>query len=139
MRFNHSLQRSRNKAGFTLMELLIVVAIIVIIATFAIPSYFEYVRKGDRAQAGAVLQDNAHHLQAYYNVRNTYVGASLAANQSPIDGTAKYTISLDSATQTSFTLKALPIVADPECGTLTLTSTGVKSIGGSRDVAYCWK
>lgn len=136
IKFSHK----KNYSGFTLLELMIVVTVVAILSMFALPAYFEHVRKGDRAQAEAILLENAHALQLYHGVKNTYVGAPLSSTQSPANGSAKHNISLESSSAISFSLKAVPVKTDPECGTLTLTSTGVKGIsGGSKDAMYCWK
>ena len=125
--------------GFTLIEVMVVVVILAIIASLAMPSYVEHIRRGNRAQAEAVLLENAQSLQVFYNTRNTYTGATLTWTQSPAAGTAKYNIVMvPSGGGNSFTLTATPTFADPNCGNLTLTSTGVKGVTGG-DVSYCWK
>ena len=124
--------------GFTLIELMVVVVIVAIIASMAIPSYVEHIRRGNRAQAGAALLENAQSLQVFYNTKNTYTGAALPWAQSPANGSAKYNIAISAADNISFLLEATPTFADPNCGNLTLTSTGVKGVTGG-DVSYCWK
>lgn len=133
-------QRAR---GFTLIELMIVVAIVGILAAFAYPSFVEFLKKGYRAEARAVLMEAAHTLQRSYSVKNTYAGVSLPASltRSPENGTQRYTISITSQTVTEFQVQAVPNFAD-DCGTLTLTGEGKRGAAGvttGEIVDRCWK
>jgi len=129
-------QRAR---GFTLIELMIVVAVVGILAAFAYPSFVEFLKRGYRTDARAVLMEAAHTLQRSYSVKNTYAGVALPANltRSPENGTQRYTISITSQTATDFQVQAVPNFADDDCGTLTLTAAGVRGAAG--DVDKCWK
>lgn len=138
-RYKPRCRRLQYYTGVTLMELLIVVALIAIISAFAIPAYNNYVKRADRAQAEAILLENAQAFQTYYNLKNSYEDAPLSTNQSPASGTAKYQIIPQNRSVSSFVLTAVPVINDPECGTLTLSSTGVKGSSGSKDIAYCWR
>jgi type IV pilus assembly protein PilE len=60
--------------GFTLVELMIVVAILGIIAAIAYPNYTEQVKKGKRAEGQTVLMETAQYLQRYYIAKNSYTG-----------------------------------------------------------------
>lgn len=126
----------RLHTGFTLIELMIVVAIVGILAAIAYPSYTEQVRQSRRSDCEGALTGLASAMERYFTVNNTYVGAAVGAggifpNQCPIDGnTAYYTLQIPSATATGFTLQAArtgPQSGD-KCGTLTLTSTGQKGV-----------
>lgn len=132
--------------GFTLIELMIVVAVIAILAAIAYPSYMEYVRQSRRADATVALLELAQYMERYYTSNGRYTDADgeypdLPYDEAPKDGSDKYyDLSLnDTPSATSFTLSAAPKNAqeDDDCGTLTLSHLGVKGAGD--DVDHCWK
>lgn len=130
----------RNARGFTLIELMITVAVIAILAAVAIPSYSEHVRKSRRAQAKADLVELAQQLERFHTVQNTYSGMSLPFTESPRDGKSYYTLSLSgAATSSAFTLQAVPGTGQDKdkCGTLTLDQAGRKTPTEAK-VAGCW-
>lgn len=127
--------RADRRRGFTLIELMIVVAVVAVLAAIAIPSYNDSVRKGRRGQAKTDLLESAQLMERYRTVNGTYAGATAAtlgvATQSPRTGaTFYYTINLAGTTRTAFTLTATPTAATRQnldtCGTLTLNAAGVK-------------
>lgn len=129
--------------GFTLIELMIVVAVVAILASIAVPSYQEQIRKSRRAQAKADLVEYAGLAERYFTVNNSYAGFTLPTTQSPREGTtARYTLTPSGAftTTTSFTLTATPqgAQADDRCGTLSITNTGLKASTGSAALSECW-
>ncbi|HSX61851.1 MAG TPA: type IV pilin protein [Tahibacter sp.] len=125
--------------GFTLIELVIAVAIVAILALVAFPSYQQHVRASRRAQAKADLMEIAQLLERQFTVDRDYRTFTLAApmDQSPRTGaTVHYRIAFTARTQTGFTLQAVPQGGqqrDP-CGSLTVAQTGARTptTGG------CW-
>lgn len=120
--------------GFTLIELMVVVAVVAILAAVALPSYQESVRKGRRGQAKADLIEVGQLAERYRTVNNnSYSGFSLPAgfDQSPRTGAASYVVELETADDgRSFTVTATPEAgtaqAADRCGVLTLLSTGAR-------------
>ncbi|BBL35854.1 hypothetical protein Nstercoris_02131 [Nitrosomonas stercoris] len=129
-----------NSHGFTLIETMIVVAIIGILASIAYPSYQEHVQHANRVEARGILLEMAQLLERSYTESNSYSNVTLPVTQSPRTGTAKYTVQFAATpTQNSYTLEAVPtgFMASDACGTLTLTQTGARAAGG--DVDKCWR
>jgi type IV pilus assembly protein PilE len=133
------------QAGFTLIELMIVVGIVGILVAIAYPAYQDQIRKTKRADAEAGLTELAQFMERFYTSNGRYVdggGAppALPFTQTPKDENAKaYNLSLSAVNATSFTLQAVPIGAQAadSCGTLTLTNTGQKGASGGA-VSTCW-
>ena len=144
--------------GFTLTEIMIVVAIIGILAAIAYPSYQDSVRKSRRADARAVVMEAAQFMERFYTEnfcysnRRTPTGCNGAAVALPAPltvspsgsaaGTQYYNITLTNLAATTFTLNAAPTgvqSSDTGCGTLSLTNTGAKTVSGSKPVTECWR
>jgi type IV pilus assembly protein PilE len=137
--------------GFTLIELMIVVAVVGILASVAYPSYLEHVRRTNRAEAKTILLEMAQLLERNFTEANRYDLNSagnafvLPTAQSPKTGTAKYTVQFATAmpTQNSYTLEAVPVgaMADDDCATLTLTHTGIRGVAGNPKLTAvnCWQ
>ena len=125
--------------GFTLIELMIVVAIISILAAITFPSYQQYVMRGKRAEARAALLDAAAKEERYYSDNNQY-GTLAAAGIPATTENNYYTISIQLANSNqNFTLTADPVFADPLCDNLTLNQAGTRTENGTTtDLSDCW-
>ena len=141
-------ERIRSR-GFTLVELMIVTAVIAILAAIAYPSYTRYVLRAKRADAKQQLLQAAQWTERYLTANGQYPPSTVALpaglNQSPSSGTANYTISYAARTATTYTLRAVPQGASDadECGTLTVNQQGVKLAAGQTSasnarVQACW-
>lgn len=139
---------TKTSKGFTLIELMIVVVIVGILAAIAYPSYTEFVRRSNRAEAKTALLENAQFLERNFTVSNSYAADGsgntpvLPNTDVPRDGAAKYTI-VPTLNASSFLLEAEPVSGGPAagdpCGTLTLNHLGVRGVdGGTLDAAACW-
>lgn len=133
----------RNVKGFTLIEIMIAMAILGILMAISYPSYISHIQKSRRETAKADLLASAQLLERFYAINYTYSGASAGSGgtisaSSPSSGTAFYTIGLSDLTATSYTLSATPISGGPQasdkCGTLSIDQAGNKSAAE----ASCW-
>ncbi len=123
----------RLSGGFSLIEIMIVVAIVAIIAVIAVPNYTSYVERSRCTDAQADLMELAQWMERRYAANFTYENAAgnmptLPFSQSPEDGTASFTIAV-TGSATDFTLTATPIagrirIPGGACGTLTLDNQG---------------
>ncbi len=134
--------------GFTLIELMIVVAVVGILTAIAYPSYTEYVRRGHRADARAGLLQAQQWLERAATATGTYPTTLPDALKWSTDTTKRYTIDFqDGNTTTAYTLTATPKPTGPQandkCGTYTLSNTGLRGANGktSGQAGYdpdCW-
>ena len=150
--------------GFTLIELMVTVAIVAVLAAIALPSYATYIARARRADARGQLVQATQFMQRFFAANDSFSNDRAGNNvidqipaslkQSPADSAKLYdlAIPLGSAPLTnpmSFTLQMVPVatgtMAQDACGTFTLTSTGVRGVvvggvpgnGTLRDT--CWK
>lgn len=151
-------------AGFTLIEMLVVIAIIGVLAAIAIPSYQRSVMTGNRSAGQAALLDLANRQEQFYLNNRTYTDnmgnlgytaalvftsdgdSSIAVNdnQTLVAASATdriYIVRIDSASATAYTLVAVPQLNqanDLECATLSLTNTGARTASGTAAANECW-
>ncbi len=144
--------------GFTLIELMVTVAIVGILASIAYPSYQSSMQKSHRADAKSALLELANYMERHATEVGCYMdpGADnqcgtgddsipiLPFTTTPKTGTAYYDLVLFPVDATSFTLSANPIAGaaqeNDECGSLTLTNTGIKDVISTSGVTAtdCW-
>lgn len=133
----HSISTPRKK-GFSLIELMVTVAIIGIIAGIAYPSYLDSVRRANRADAKAAIMSNAQTLERCFSTNGTYenCGNLLTASEGNL-----YTIDTDIDSATTYTITATPIgtqADDTDCNSFTLDNLGIKGPQDSADNG-CWR
>lgn len=156
------------QSGITLIELMIVVVIVGILASVAYPSYQQYVRQSNRAEAKGILLETAQFMERIYTTNGCYhrSNATCASNvttngcaagvgtvnlpfcQAPKDVaiaaryniTVAYPAAAPCVLGQCFTLSAAPVgtMAGDACGTLSLTHAGVQAASGG-SVADCWQ
>ena len=133
--------------GFTLIELMIVVAIIAILTAIAYPSYTKQVIKTRRTAAKACLSQYANYMERYYTTNMAYDTAGTIKNALPkLDCKSTqqtgnyYNYDFGTPTASSYTLTATPnpqsAQASDTCGALTLNQAGTRGAAGG--VANCW-
>lgn len=140
------LKKMKKQNGFTLVELMIVIAIIGVLGALSFPSYDSYMKKSRRADAKVGLSKLADRQERFYLQKNTYADSFGAAglNTSATSDEGYYTFSISSTnlvngyvlTATAKTDKSQ--ADDTGCTVMTLSSTGVKAPDGVGTDKDCW-
>jgi type IV pilus assembly protein PilE len=128
--------------GFTLIELMIVVAIVGVLAVIAYPSYTRQIQKSRRAQAKADITEVAQGLEREFTANRDYTGYTLAITTSPreANATVAYNIAINPLATAGYVIHADATgpQATDLCGNLTLDNTGVKSHSAGDDASCDW-
>lgn len=134
--------------GFTLIELMVAVAIIALIAAIAYPSYLKQVRDSRRTTAITNLLNITSQIEKYYSSNNAYpvsltaLGYTATVYAVPSGSNTYYDISYGVNT-TGYTLIASPQgdqANDTDCGAYSINYLGVKTVSGnlSSSPGKCW-
>lgn len=143
MNTNHKLNKHLKTAGFTLIELMIVIATLAVLLGLAVPSYRDYVVRANRSEALDILLTTAACQERVYTKINQYDTARCDSAATTMNG--YYTISMTTSNANqNFTLTATPQggQANDSCGNMTLTDAGVRGSSKTTDVqkiADCWR
>jgi len=146
--------KRKKTGGFTLIEVMIVVAIVAVLAAIAYPSYQDQVRKSRRAEGKGLLLDTAQALErcktlyGVYNNENCSILGVIDGGQTLESGEGYYAVSVATLAAQAYQLQAVPQFQDPDCGTLLInqngdqcidTGTGAECLStGDTDAADCW-
>lgn len=139
---NTTIERPRRTRarGFTLIEVMIVVAIVSVLAAVALPAYARHTQRAARVNAQAVMMETAQFMERYFSANNTYVDAGLVSTVVPkgATGTAiRYNLTFSvTPTASAYTVQAEPAngQSGDSCGTMTLAHTGAQTPA----TAGCW-
>lgn len=134
--------------GFSLLELMVTVAILGILTAIALPAYQKYVLRSHRAEAVSLLNEAAAREERYYAQNNAYATddsgiSALGIRNSGASDNAFYQLSLAEGGDEDggYLLTAIAQnsqAADTECGNLTLNAAGVRGSSGSEAASTCW-
>lgn len=129
--------------GFTLIELMIVVAIVAILASIALPSYNDYLLRGRLAEAHGELAAMRSKLETFYLDNRTYVGACAANTVAPLPTAGRFTYSCPTLTATTYLVQAVGVATQGTGGfTYTINQDNARATtavpAGWTANATCW-
>jgi type IV pilus assembly protein PilE len=130
--------------GFTLVELMVVVAIVAILAAIALPAYRDYVTRGKLAEAYSVLGSQRVRMEQFYQDARTYVGACANGTVAPPPTGTYFTYACSNQTANTYTITATGIAAQGTTGfTFTINEQNVRATtavptGWTAPATNCW-
>lgn len=142
----------RDSGGFTLIEVMVVIAIVSILVGVAFPAYQEHIRRSRRSDCSTIIVSLANALERRYSttapasylaVPALPAGFTATCPRNPAPGGTFYNLAVPVLTATTFTIQATPVgpQVNDRCGSLTLTQAGVKGIVGATGGVtpqQCW-
>jgi type IV pilus assembly protein PilE len=138
---------SRRVAGFTLIEMMVVITIATILLGIAVPSYTSQMRKSRRTEARTALLDLASREERFFSTNSAYTivpgNLGYAGNNFPIPvGSSYYQIGVTLTATGGFSATATPINAqvgdNTQCGAFTIDNTGLQTVSGAAGPKTCW-
>ena len=149
------------ESGFSLIELMIALAIVAVLTSLAVPAYTSHVARAKRADARTQLVQAAQFMQRFYAANDSFAKdranndvlsqIPAALKQSPADSAKVYDLAIpaETLTSTGFELRMVPVLgssmASDLCGSFTLTSAGLRgvlvgdTIGAASLRDSCWR
>jgi len=129
--------------GFTLIEVMIAVAVVAIIASIAFPAYRDQLEKGRRADGKALLTNMSQQLERCYTKfgRYNHAECSVQNGGSQTSDDTFYTVNVAGVAATTYSLTAVPQgvqAADTTCANLTIDQAGQQTYSGTGVVSQCW-
>ena len=135
----------KRENGFTLVEILVVVAIVGILAAIAVPQYSDYVTRSKLAEATATLSETRVKLEQYFQDNRTYVGACAAGTVAPLPTGRYFAYTCPTLTATTFVVTATGVASEGMADFIftinqanTRATTSTPATWGSLTSASCW-
>lgn len=133
------MEKVKQHRGFTLIELMIAVAIVSILASIALPAYTNYIKKARRADVQQYMLNLAQLNQRFFLDNRAYTDTLATLQSPPVSISTYYTVAINTSAgpPATFSIVATPTSAQlgEACGTLTVTNTGSKT---SSTGTNCW-
>jgi type IV pilus assembly protein PilE len=132
---------SGREGGFTLIEIIMAIALVGILSFIAYPKYNEHVIRVRRSVMVVTLMDLAGYMEQYYLEHNTYNGALDKLNEKDLQNKNYYKLNRK-IDDDKYVLEAIPVnsqVKDVVCGVLFIDQDGNKGVKGASDIDRCWR
>jgi prepilin-type N-terminal cleavage/methylation domain-containing protein len=123
----------RNRKGFTLVELMVVVIIVLVLAGIAVPVYIHYIQEGKKSEAYAVIDSIVSGALVYFQKNDTYAGGTIDnwLARDDVDNATYFTYALSGQAATGFTATATVTGGwGPAGATITWTQSGASAAAG---------